>query len=271
MIEALFAAMLVAATSLIGVVFFGNSGRLQGAQKFVVPMAVGIFLSLVLYELIPKTLSASPQWGGLVVGLGFVGFYVLANYLHQRYHHLESEDCDRKGAAILLMIGDGVHNVADGVILGGAFLIDPAVGIATAVGLALHQVPQEIVEFGVLVRAGYSRVRAAVYNFISASSIILGTLLVLVLSEHAADYVWLVTGLAAGNLLYIAASDLLPRIHGNLKNYGNIWYSTLSIMLGFALMTAVLTITHAQMEYGHEHDLHVDEHHDDEDHDEDSI
>ena len=165
------------------------------------------------------------------------------------------------------MIGDGVHNVADGVILGGAFLIDPAVGIATAVGLALHQVPQEIVEFGVLVRAGYSRARAAFYNFLSASSIVLGTLVVLLLSEHAADYIWVVTGLAAGNLLYIAASDLLPRIHGNLKNYGSIWYSTFSIVLGFVLMTAVLTITHAQLEGGHAHDLHVGEHHDDEHHD----
>lgn len=267
--EALLAAALIALTSLVGVFFFGNTKRLIGAQRFVVPIAVGVFLSLVLFELIPETLALSPQYGGLMVGIGFIAFYILGGYLHKKYHCLEEVDCDRRGAAILLVIGDAIHNLADGVILGGAFLIDPVLGVATAVGLAIHEIPQEIVEFGVLVRAGFSRMRAALMNLLSASSIILGTFITLLIAETDATYLWILTGFAAGNLLFLAASDLLPRIHGNLKNYGNIWNAALSIFAGFIMMTMILAWTHSEFGHGHAHDedIHEEEYHDT--HDED--
>ncbi len=256
--SALGAAVLVALVSLIGVFFFGeHTGRLSGMQKYAIPTAVGVFLSLILFELIPETLELSPEYGAIAVAFGFISFYVLANVLHQRYHHLEAEDCDRKGAALLLLVGDTIHNLADGVILGGAFLIDPAVGIATAIGLALHEIPQEIVEFGVLVRGGFSRARAALFNLLSASSIIVGVLIIMLVSEHFASYVWVLTGVAAGNLLFLAASDLLPRIHGNLKHYGSIWNAALSITVGFLLMTIILMWTHET--FGHGEEMHAED------------
>lgn len=221
-----------------------------------VPVAVGVFLSLVLYELIPETLAFEPTYGGIAVAVGFIAFYILSAYLHKRYHCEAPGECERKGAAMLLLIGDAVHNVADGVILGTAFLIDPAVGTATAIGLALHEIPQEIVEFGVLVRAGNSRIRAAILNLISASSIVFGTALVLFLSEHVEEYLWVITGIAAGNLLYLAASDLLPRIHSNLPSYGNIWKSSISIILGFVVMTLIVNWAHGEYGHGHVHDTH---------------
>lgn len=249
LLSALLAALGVAALSLVGVAFFGDSKRLIGAERYVVPAAVGVFLSLVLFELIPETLEAAPTWGGVVVAVGFILFYVLANILHNRYHYLEEEECDRRGAAILVLVGDAVHNAADGIILGGAFLIDPSVGAATAIGLALHEVPQEIVEFGVLIRAGYSRARAVLYNFFSASSIILGVLVIVLIAEHGAAYVWVLTGIAAGNLLFLAASELLPRIHSNLPHYHSIWHATLSLVVGFTLMTSVLFFSHEYVEH----------------------
>jgi zinc and cadmium transporter len=251
--EAIGVAMLIALTSVVGVAIFGHDKRLIGAERFVVPIAVGVFLSLVLNELIPETIEASPEWGAIVIMVGFLAFYILAHKLHQKYHH-EAEDCDRKGAAALVLIGDAIHNFADGIVLGGAFLVDPAIGVATAVGLALHEVPQEIVEFGILLRAGYTRLRAVLLNLLSASTVIMGTLLVVLLSTHIAEYVWVLVALAAGNLLFLAASDLLPRIHGNLTHYRSIWYSALSIMFGFLVMTAVLSWVHG--EFG---DMHAPE------------
>lgn len=278
-LEALLAAAAVALVSLTGVFFFGSSQKIINSQKYIVPIAVGIFLSLVLFELIPETLSLSPELGGIAVAFGFILFYVLANYLHKKFHHLDAEDCDRKGAATLLLIGDGIHNIADGVILGGAFLIDPAVGVATAIGLALHEIPQEIVEFGVLLRGGYSRTQAALLNLLSASSVILGTLLILLLAEYAQEYIWIITGVAAGNLLFLAASDLLPRIHGNLQDYGSIWYPTISIVLGFLVMTAVISWAHGYIAHdhgqhdhdhsGHELEMEAEDHHYDHDDHED--
>lgn len=265
-IEAILAATIVALCSLLGVFFFGNSGKLEGIEKFIIPTAVGVFLSLVLFELIPETLNAGGEWGGLVVAVGFILFYILSYELHRYFHHRESDDvlCRQKGAATLVLIGDAVHNIADGVILGAAFLVNPALGVAVAVGLALHEIPQEIVEFGVLVRAGYSRTRAALLNLLSASSIIVGTIITLLLAEAAAEYVWIITGIAAGNLLYIAASDLLPRVHGNLKSYGSFWTTLAALIIGFSLMTGVLIYTHETFGHGIETHDHNEHHHDDE-------
>lgn len=268
MFEAFVASVAVATTSLVGVFIFGNSKKLSGTLKFVVPIAVGVFLSLVLFELIPETLSMSPELGGIAVALGFIAFYVLANVLHQKYHDHNEEDCGRKSAAILLLVGDAIHNFADGIILGGAFLISPEIGVATAIGLALHEIPQEIVEFGVLVRGGFSKMRAAMLNLVSASSIVVGTIFIILVAEHAGEYIWIFTGVAAGNLLFLAASDLLPRIHGNLDHYKSIWYSSLSILIGFALMTTVLIWTHSEFGHGHGHDDHSGVHRDEHDHDE---
>ncbi len=260
LIDALAASILVALASLVGVFIFGHDKRLIGIERFVVPIAVGVFLSLVLYELVPETILASPEFGGVAVVVGFLSFYVLAHVLHKRFHHLEADECDRKGAASLLLIGDGVHNLADGFILGGAFLIDPTIGVATAIGLAIHEIPQEIVEFGVLIRAGYTRTQAAIRNLLSASSIVVGTFIIILIAEHAESYVWLLTGFAAGNLLFLAASDLLPRIHGNVTEYGGVWRSTIAIIIGFTVMSFIVHWTHETFGHGHEHEAeHSDE------------
>lgn len=259
-LQALGTAVFITLISLVGVVFFGHDKRLIGVEKYAVPVAVGVFLSLILYELIPETLAASPEWGGIVVALGFIAFYVLSQKLHQHYHCLKEEDCDRKGAAMLLLTGDSIHNISDGVVLGGAFLIDPSVGFLVAVGLALHEIPQEIVEFGVLLRAGYTRMQAALLNLLSATGIIVGLALVLILAEYITEYIWVLTGVAAGNLLFLAASDLLPRIHGNLKHYGTIWHSTIAILIGFVVMTSILVWVHDRyepVEIGHNHNYDV--------------
>ena len=251
--DALLASLLVAITSLSGVFFFGSARIASKYEKWLIPLTVGVFLSLTLYELIPETLIDAPEFGGVAVALGFISFYLLASLLHSYFHKRVDEiDCNKKSAANLILIGDAIHNLADGVILGGAFLVDPTVGIAVAIGLALHEIPQEIVEFGILMRAGYTRLQAIIRNSISASSIIVGTLVVILVAEHADEYVWILTGIAAGNLLYLAASDLLPRIHqtGNKAVIKN----TIAISVGFILMTTVIFWTHENFGHGHEYD-----------------
>lgn len=259
LLEALIAAIAVALISLTGALFFGAHERLVGLQRYVVPVAVGVFLALIFYELVPETLEEAPRFGGIAIMFGFVAFYVLANILHKRYHHLEEEECDRKGAAMLLLIGDGIHNIADGIVIGSAFMIDPVLGVGVALGIALHEVPQEIVEFGVLVRAGYGRTKAALLNLASASSIVVGVILIFLIAEYAASFVWILAGVAAGNLLFLAASDLLPRIHGNLRHYGNIWHSAISIVLGFLIMTSLLIWSHERFGHPEAEGVHEEE------------
>lgn len=250
--EAIIAAVVVALLSVVGAVFFGN--KLQGVQRYVIPGAVGVFLALILFELIPETLHEAPTWGAGVIALGFIGFYILSHTLHTRHHHGEDGDCARKSSATLILIGDAVHNIADGIVIAAAFFINPAVGIATTIGIALHEIPQEIVEFGILVRAGYTKLKAVFLNLLSASSVLLGVMLFFALAEFAEESMWILSGLAAGTLLFLAASDLLPRIHGNLPHYGNIWLSVSSIVLGFVLMGGIITIAHDYIPHAETHE-----------------
>ncbi len=261
-IEAILTATAIAAISMVGVLFFGDKEHPTHLQRFAIPTAVGVFLSLVLFELIPETLLANPEGGGFIVALGFIAFYFLSFELHRYFHRKDESDCERKGAAALLLVGDAVHNLADGVILGTAFLIDPAVGVAVGVGLALHELPQEIVEFAIFMRAGYTRSQALFRNFISASSIVVGTALTITLASHAEEKLWVITGLAAGNLLYLAATDLLPRAHSDLKRYGGFRYTLVALIAGFLVMTAMIDWTHEKYGHGHEHDGHDEELHD---------
>lgn len=259
--DALVASVLVAATSITGALFFG-SHSLGRYEKYVIPVSVGVFLSLVFYELIPESLAAGTEVAGLIVAAGFISFYVLSSYLHRRYHDEQIKNCDTRGAANMVLIGDAVHNLADGFILGAAFLVNPALGVATALSLALHEIPQEIVEFGILVRGGYSRTQALARNLLSASSIVVGTLLVLLVSAQFEDYVWILTSFAAGNLLYLASSELLPRIHGNLSQYGGITKAAIAIIAGLVLMTLILDWTHNEL--GHSETDHEEEMYDEE-------
>lgn len=252
--EALLLSAAVALCSLVGVLLFGNSRRLEGLERYIIPGAVGVFLSLILFELIPETLEDNHEWGGVVVAIGFILFYVLSYELHRYFHKHESDDadCSKKGTATLILIGDAIHNFADGVILGSAFLVDPLLGVAIAFGLALHEIPQEIVEFGILVRGGYSKFEAAWRNLLSASTIIVGTTITLVIASALDQYVWVITGLAAGNLLFIAATDLLPRVHGTLKSYQSFWYTLASLVIGFTVMTIAISYSHNN--FGHEYE-----------------
>ncbi len=258
--EAILAATAIALCSLVGALFFGNNRKLGDAEKYIIPIAVGVFLSLVLFELIPETIEANHTWGGIVVAIGFIMFYVLSYVLHNYFHtrNLEDKDCDKKGAANLILIGDTIHNFADGVILGSAFLIDPTLGFAVAIGLALHEIPQEIVEFGILIRGGYSKIEAIIRNLFSASSIIIGTIITLLLADFANEYVWIITGIAAGNILYIAATDLLPRIHGNLNKHNKFWLTLIMLIGGFVAMTTIISYAHNN--FGHHSELEYRDH-----------
>lgn len=244
MIFALIAAVCISLLSLLGVFFFGKSGHLAGTHRFIVPVAIGVFLGVVFFELIPETIEAGGFFGSVAIAIGFLSFYFLSHSLRTYHHHHDDahDDCTNTKGATMLLIGDSIHNIADGVVIASAFLINPAVGIAAAIGIALHEIPQEIAEFGVLLKAGYSKKKAFFYNFLSASSIFIGVLVTYAFSSFG-DLVWIITGLAAGNLLYIAASDMIPELnhHSHQSHFMQTFFSTL---IGLVTIVAILTWSH---------------------------
>lgn len=262
MLSTLIAALLVASLSLTGVFVFRNHTHIKGTHRFIIPVALGMFLGIVFFELIPETLEASHYGNYAIVG-GFLAFYFLSHLLRNYHHHQhgEHDDCHHHGtnksSASLILVGDAIHNIADGIVIASAFLINPGLGIATTIGIALHEIPQEIAEFGVLLHAGYTKKKAALYNLLSATSIILGVVISYLFLSFG-DYLWVLTGIAAGNLLYIAAADMIPELHGeeHRRHFKKTFLSTLA---GLAIIVTLLTYLHGE-DTGHDHDLeHEDE------------
>lgn len=238
MYEALIASAFITLLSLTGVFFFGTRGKLSGSHHYILPLAIGVFLGVVFFELIPETLVRGGVWGSVAIAVGFLLFYVLSHTIRTyHHHHTNHKDTCSSDGAIMLLIGDAVHNIADGVVITSAFIINPTLGIATTLGVALHEIPQEIAEFGVLLKAGYTKQKAVLLNMLSASSIFVGTLLTLFFSSLFEESLWILTGLAAGNLLYIAASDLLPELQESHRDhFTQSFFFTLLGLVGIMLL-----------------------------------
>lgn len=244
-IDALVASGGVALVSVIGVFFFGGNS-LSRLTSFILPVAVGTFLSVVFFELIPEAIEISEVWGSVGVATGFLFFYLLS-HLIRTYHHHHDEECheeDTRSGALLMLLGDAVHNISDGIVIGAAFLISPITGIVATIGIVLHEVPQEIAEFGVLLHAGYTKTQAAIYNFLSATSIVIGTAMAILFSSYITDALGILLGIAAGNLLYIAASDILPGLRQDHHTRGTFWKSFTATVAGMAVMAAILLSSH---------------------------
>lgn len=251
LIEIILAAAAVSLISLIGVFFFGTSGYLTGTHRFILPVAVGVFLGVVFFELIPETLEASMEWGPIAIVAGFFGFYLLSYFLETfHHHHFDKEDTCSKNGAQKLLIGDAIHNFADGVVIASAFMIDPTIGVLATAGIAFHEIPQEIAEFGVLMQSGYTKREAIRYNFISALSVILGAVVTYFFADSFSDYLFILTGVAAGNLLYIATADLIPELRHTHNDH---FFKTFGMTI--ASLAAIAVLIH--ISHGPAHDEEV--------------
>ena len=128
-----------------------------------------------------------------------------------------------------------MHNMIDGIIIGGAYLTSTSLGVATTIAVCLHEIPQEIGDFGVLIYAGMTRRRALLLNLLSASTAVLGVVIALTLSAYVDNLVALLLPFAAGNFIYIAGSDLVPELQDE-KNISSSLVQLALMMLGVSLL-----------------------------------
>lgn len=211
--SAVLANVIVSLVSLVGVVFvFARRFSAQG-ELALVSFAAGVLLSTALLELIPEALAEASGEDGVLWAtlLAMVGFFFLERYIHGFHGH--EEQARPAASRVLVLVGDGLHNFVDGVVIAAAFIVSPALGVATATAVATHEIPQEIADFGILTRGGYSRRRALLLNFLSGLAAVIGGLVVFALGAPASDNIEWFVAAAAGMFLYIAAADLLPELH----------------------------------------------------------
>lgn len=233
-IATLLAIAVVSLVSLVGALTL-SLPRLRGHRALLVLVAIaaGTLVGDSLFHLLPE---AAASWDdlarmGLLVALGFVVFFALEIAVRARHAHLEDATPDEHGHhhdeehghahlapyAWTNLIGDAVHNFLDGAVIATAFLVDVPLGIATTVAVVLHEVPQELGDFAVLLRAGMAPRKALLFNFASALVSLAGAAIVLALPLDVEVLEAFALPFIAGAFLYIAAADLVPELHHHSK------------------------------------------------------
>ncbi len=227
-IYTLVSVLIVSLTSLVGIVALSFSKRiLNSIVPILVSVAVGAMLGDAFIHLIPEAFESGME--GITVSLLIIGgmllFFVLEKFLHWHHSHGENDvdeycECDHKDEegnvrplGYLVLFSDGFHNFIDGMIIAASFLISIPVGIATTIAVLLHEIPQELGDFGVLLHAGFSKTRALFVNFLSAILAFLGAGVVFILGGLVDNIVQWIIPIAAGSFVYIATADLIPELH----------------------------------------------------------
>src|SRR3989339_1079411 len=228
---------LVSLLSFVGVFALSLSDKtLKKAVFYFVALAIGGLMGDAFLHLLPE---ATEKFGNgyayLYVLTGFFLFLAIEKVIHWRHCH--EGDCAVHAFTQMSLIGDGVHNFIDGLIIAGSYVVNPGVGVASTIAVFLHEIPQEIGDFGVLIYGGMSRKKALFYNFLSALTAVAGGILGFYLLSFADIISGFLLAFAAGGFLYIAASDLIPEIQkeNNIKksvlNFGVIFLGILAMFL----------------------------------------
>lgn len=234
--------VLVSLISLVGVFTLAQSEeKVRQYISFFISLAVGALLGDAFIHLIPESFEGG---GSMVTSLSIIGgiflFLLLEKFLHWHHHEDDSAEYSHvHPVGKLVLFSDGVHNFIDGVVIGVSFLVSVPVGIATTLAVILHEIPQEIGDFAVLIHAGYSRTRALWLNFLSALSAVAGLGLAFVLGSSAERFIGLVLPFAAGGFIYIALADLIPELH-KTKKAGDSFLQMCAILLGVLAMIALV-------------------------------
>lgn len=213
---------LEASVSLIGrLIAIFNADHIKKAAHFVVSFAVGALLAVAFLDLIPEAVHLGEEAGIATSGVtgifffvlfGVFLFFILEKFLFW-YHCHDDGHCPVHTYTYLILWGDALHNLIDGVIIALAFLVDIRLGVVTTIAVLLHEIPQEMTDFSIVLHGGMARRRALIYNFLVALPALCGGILTYIFANSIASIIPYAIALAAGNFIYLAAVDLMPELH----------------------------------------------------------
>lgn len=246
MIETVFysllSVVLVSLISLVGLFTFAISDKVLSKILFLtVAFSVGALFGDAFIHLIPQSYESisSPVLASLLVILGLLIFFVIEKMIHWRHCHHPTTKNHPHPYAVMNMIGDSFHNFIDGLLIGASYVVSIPIGIATTIAIVLHEIPQEIGDFGILLHGGFSKKRALLMNFLTALTALLGTVVSLVIGSFVESFGMYLLPITAGGFLYIAGSDLIPEMHKETKLSKSIM-QLLFVFLGIGVMLGML-------------------------------
>jgi len=177
----------------------------------------------------------------LYVLLGIVIFFILEKIIDWHHYHDPHTKMHVHPFAITNLFGDAFHNFIDGLIIAASYLVSIPIGVATTIAVVLHEIPQEIGDFGVLLHAGFTKSKALFFNFLTALMAILGAIVALTIGSYVDNITTVLIPFAAGGFIYVAGSDLIPELHKEI-NIRKSLLQLFAFVLGIALMAVLLLL-----------------------------
>ncbi len=234
--------LVVSLISFIGIFTLAIKEEVLRKYIFIfISIAVGALLGDSFIHLIPEAFADTTNQvlTSVLIIAGILFFFILEKFLHWHHHGEDKEDTHIHPVGKLVLFSDGVHNFMDGMIIAASFLVSIPVGLATTLAVILHEIPQEIGDFAVLLHSGYTKQRALWLNFLSALTAIAGAIVLFSLGEVAeASTSWFLP-IAAGGFIYIALADLIPE----LQKTKEARYSIMQILAVVAGVLAMVALT----------------------------
>lgn len=229
----------VSLVSLVGIVVLGLKKELKDELlSILISFAVGALIGDVFIHILPEMAEGDGAFfptASLIIVAGILLSFLLEKVIHWRHCH--SLECDEhpKSLGFVSLVGDAAHNITDGILIASSYLVSVETGIATTVAVLLHEIPQEIGDYAILIYSGYSKARAIVLNLLTAGGAIVGALFVLTLQGALPNIERYLLPIVAGNFLYIAVADLLPELHKHTR-ISHSALQLLGVLAGIAIM-----------------------------------
>lgn len=237
-VYAMISTLVVSLISLVGVFLLSiKSLKINRLLVLLMCFSAGAMLGNAFFHLLPESyahLKPTYLTAWFAIG-GYFVFFVMERLIHSHSDEGHHQTPQIKSFGYLSLYADSLHNFTDGILIGAAWMFNAEVGMATTIAVILHEIPQEIGDFGILLKAGFSKGKALLFNFISASTALAGTVITLWAGESVEHFSEYVLPLAAGGFIYLATSSLFPEILKETTKK-NFWMHLFFLLLGLGLM-----------------------------------
>lgn len=238
----LLSVFVISLLSLVGLLTISlKVDKLKQLLIYMISFSAGALMGDAFIHLLPHIVEE--HGFGINVSLyvlsGIAVSFIIEKVIHWRHCHLPITKTHIHPFAYMNLFGDAVHNIIDGIVIAASYLVSVPVGLATTVAVALHEIPQEMGDFGVLLHGGFSKGRALFLNFIIALTAVLGAVIALIADAYVENMTVFLIPFAAGGFIYIAGSDLIPELHKECAVTKSL-LQLLAFCFGIAIMMLLL-------------------------------
>lgn len=243
-IYSLVSVILVSLISFIGVFTLSiKTEKLKKILIYLISFSAGALLGDAFIHLLPEIVEKTGFTLDISIYIltGIVIFFGLEKVINWQHCHHPITENHVHPFVYMNLVGDGFHNLLDGLIIGASYIISMPIGVATTTAIALHEIPQEIGDFGVLVHGGFSKVKALFMNFASSLLAVVGVIIALTLKNFIDNLEIILVALAVGGFIYIASSDLIPELHKETGKKKSL-LQVIVFIIGILIMLGLLVL-----------------------------